>query len=169
MLSGLIRVNSRSGRWIGEIVMRNLLLLSVLALVASTPVAGKHHSVAMKWMDGTAVGLPAGAKLAVVSGDPTKDGDFVVRAKFPANYTVPPHHHPTDETVRVLSAGSLTYGMGDKVDTANSATLSKGFHVTMHSGMNHWVTTTEPLELAVSGTGPFEIVYVNPADDPRKK
>jgi hypothetical protein len=149
--------------------MRKLLLFSVVALLAAAPAGARHHAAAMKWMDATAVGLPGGAKLAVISGDPAKDGDFVVRAKFPANYTVSPHHHPTDEVVRVLSAGSLTYGMGDKVDTANSATLTKGFHVTMQSGMNHGVTTTEPLEIQVSGKGPFQIVYANAADDPRKK
>lgn len=149
--------------------MRKLLLISVIALLAAAPAAAKHHSAAMKWMDGTDVGLPAGAKLTVVSGDPSKDGDFVVRAKFPANYTVPPHHHPTDETVRVISAGSLTYGMGDKVDPANSGTLNKGYHITMASGMNHWVTTTQPVEIQVSGKGPFQMVYANPADDPRKK
>jgi quercetin dioxygenase-like cupin family protein len=149
--------------------MRKLVLVSTVALLAAAPAGAKHRAAAMKWMDATAVGLPGGAKLAVVSGDPTKDSDFVVRAKIPANYTVPPHHHPTDEVVRVLSAGSLTYGMGDKVDTSNSGTLTKGYHVTMQAGMNHWVTATEPLEIQVSGKGPFEIVYVNPADDPRNK
>ena len=149
--------------------MRKLLLISVAGLLSAVPAQGKHHAAAMKWMDGTAVGLPAGAKLAVVSGDPSKDGDFVVRAKFPANYAVPPHHHPGDEVVRVLSAGSLTYGMGDKVDAAASGTLTKGSHVTMQAGMNHWVTSTDPLEIQISGQGPFAIVYVNPADDPRTK
>lgn len=149
--------------------MRKLIVIPVIALLAASPATAKHHSSSMKWMDATAVGLPAGAKLAVVSGDPTKGGDFVVRAKLPANYTVPPHHHPTDEAVRVLSAGALTYGMGDKVNAANSGTLTKGYHVTMQSGMNHWVSTNGPLEIQVSGKGPFEIVYANAADDPRKK
>jgi quercetin dioxygenase-like cupin family protein len=149
--------------------MRKLLLISVAGFLAAGPAQAKHHAAAMKWMDATAVGLPAGAKLAVVSGDPSKDGDFVVRAKFPANYTVPPHHHPGDEVVRVLSAGSLTYGMGDKVDAAASGTLTKGNHVTMQAGMNHWVKGTDPLEIQVSGKGPFVIVYANPADDPRSK
>ena len=120
-------------------------------------------------MDGTAVGLPAGAKVAVVSGDPSKDGPFVVRIKMPANYTVPPHHHPGDEVVRVTTAGALTYGMGDKVNASNSAKLEMGYHVTMAANMNHWVTTTDPLTVQVNGNGPFAIVYVNPADDPRKK
>jgi hypothetical protein len=150
--------------------MRKLILISVTAMLAAgAPAQAKHHAAAMKWIDGPAVGLPAGAKFAVVSGDPSKDGDFVVRAKFPANYTVPPHHHPGDEIVRVTSAGLMTYGMGDKVDAANSGSLTKGYHVTMQSGMNHWVTTTEPLEIQVSGKGPFAITYVNPADDPRSK
>ena len=35
--------------------------------------------------------------------------------------------------------------------------------------MNHWVFTTDPVEVQVNGTGPFAIVYVNPADDPRTK
>ena len=124
----------------------------------------------MKWMDASGAGLPAGATMAVVKGDPSKAGsDFVIRAKFPANYTVPPHSHPGDEMVRVLSAGTLTYGMGDKVDTASSGSLTKGYHVTMQAGMNHWVSTTDPVELQVSGKGPFAITYANPADDPRKK
>jgi quercetin dioxygenase-like cupin family protein len=148
--------------------MQRLLILglTVTAMIAASPAQSK----AMKWMDGSTAGLPAGAKIAVVSGDPSKDGsNFVIRAKLPANYAVPPHHHPGDETVRVLGAGTLTYGMGDKVNTASSASLTKGYHVTMQAGMNHWASNTDPVEIQVSGKGPFGIIYVNPADDPRKK
>jgi quercetin dioxygenase-like cupin family protein len=105
--------------------------------------------------------------MAVVKGDPGKTGDFVVRLKLPANYAVPPHHHPTDETVRVLSAGQLSYGMGDKVDQASAGTLAKGYHVVMQAGMNHWVTNTDPVEIEISGKGPFQIVYADPKNDPR--
>ena len=149
--------------------MRKLLLISLgaTAFIVASPATAKAHAKGLKWGPAPAA-LPAGAKMAVVSGDPGKEGDFTVRIKVPANYTVPPHHHPTDETVRVLSAGKLTYGSGDKVDTANSATLEKGYHVTMKAGMNHWVQSTDPLEIQVSGTGPFQIVYANPADDPSK-
>ena len=150
--------------------MNKMFLVSCAALLAAAPAQAKtDRAAAMKWMDGTAVGLPAGAKLAVVSGDPSKDGAFVVRARFPANYTVPPHHHPTDEVVRVKSGGPLSYGMGDKVNTANAGSLEKGYHVTMQSGMNHWVTAGSATEVEVSGTGPFQIVYVDPKDDPRTK
>ena len=146
--------------------MRKLLLVSLSALLAgATSPAGAK---ALKWMDAPPA-LPSGAKMAVVSGDPGKAGDFSVRIKMPANYAVPPHHHPTDETVRVLSAGELSYGMGDKLDKANAGALTKGYHVTMQAGMNHWVFTTDPVEIQVSGMGPFEIVYADPTDDPRTK
>src|SRR5262245_59246865 len=59
--------------------------------------------------------LPKGAMIAVLSGDPFKDGPYVVRLKMPANYQVPAHHHPTTENVTVL-CGSFHAGMGDKLD-----------------------------------------------------
>jgi hypothetical protein len=149
--------------------MHKLIFVGLAAITAlGVGPATARHAAALKWMDGTAAGLPAGAKLAAVKGDPSKTGAFVIRAKFPANYTVPPHHHPTDEVVRVMGAGTLTYGMGDKVNPASSGSLTKGYHVIMQASMNHWVTTTDPVEVQVSGTGPFQIVYVNPKDDPRK-
>src|SRR5260221_8057542 len=105
--------------------MRKILVVTAAAMLVASPGEAKG----MKWMDATGAGLPAGAKMAVVSGNPAKPGPFVIRAKFPANYAVPPHSHPGDETVRVVSAGTLTYGMGDKVNPASSGSLTKGYHV----------------------------------------
>src|SRR5688572_9000651 len=56
--------------------------------------------------------LPPGAQAAVIDGDPSKAGTFVIRLKFPSGYTVPPHWHPTDENVVVLQ-GTMRIGMGD--------------------------------------------------------
>ena len=148
--------------------MKRVLVLGLAtALLAGSAAGIQAKGKAMKWMDGTAVGLPAGAKLAVVKGDPSKAGDFTVRIKMPANYAVPPHHHPGDETVRVMGDGTLSYGMGDKLDRSNVGSLTKGYHVTMAAGMNHYVFTSDALEVQVTGTGPFAITYVDPKDDPR--
>jgi hypothetical protein len=144
--------------------MHCLFRLTAAALIIAAAPAGAKG---MKWMDAAGAGLPAGAKMAVLKGDPGKAGEFTVRIKMPANYTVPPHHHPTDEVVRVVSAGALSYGMGDKLDKSNVGSLTKGYHVNMQAGMNHYVFTTDPVDVQVNGTGPFQIVYVNPADDPR--
>ena len=146
--------------------MRKLLILACSTLLAGS--AAGIQAKPMKWMDATAAGLPAGATFAVVNGDPGKAGAFTVRIKMPANYAVPPHHHPTDETVLVVGDGTLSYGMGDKLDRGNVGSLTKGYHVTMASGMNHYVFTTDPVEVQVDGMGPFQITYVDPKDDPRK-
>jgi hypothetical protein len=145
--------------------MRKSALIAILALsAAATSVQAKS----MKWADVSGAGLPAGAQMAVVSGNPGKAGPFVVQIKMPANYAVPAHHHPTDEVVRVLDAGTLNYGMSDKLDKSNAGQLTKGYHVNMAAGMNHWVFTGDSGALIqVSGTGPFQIVYVDPKDDPR--
>jgi quercetin dioxygenase-like cupin family protein len=130
------------------------------------PVAGMTPpAAAMTWMDAPPA-LPAGAKMAVVSGDPGKAGDFKVQIQMPAGYAVPAHHHPTEERVQVLS-GTLNYGMSDKLDRAKAKPLTAGKHVVMAAQMNHWVFADAPATIEVSGKGPFQIVYVDPKDDPR--
>jgi quercetin dioxygenase-like cupin family protein len=160
----------RAGARSKGIVMHKLLLVSAIALLAAAPSQAKthhHHAAALKWMDGPP-GLPAGGKFAVVSGDPGKAGAFTVQIKMPANYLVPPHHHPTGEVVKVLS-GMLHYGMSDKVAMGEAKTLRAGHTVTMKAQMNHWVHAPAPATIQVSGEGPFQIVYVDPKDDPRTK
>ena len=145
--------------------MRKQLLISLgaAAFLISSPALAKS----LKWMDGPE-GLPSGAKLAVVSGDPGKAAPFTIQLKFPADYAVPAHWHPSNEVVKVLS-GKLHYGMSDKLDMAKAKTLTAGHTVTMKAKMNHWVHAPTATTVQVSGTGPFQITYVDPKDDPRKK
>ena len=76
--------------------------------------------------------LPPGAHIAVLSGDPTKSGPYTIRLKFPANYAIAAHSHPTDENVVVVS-GALTFGMGEKLikGAASNKTLTAGGYALM--------------------------------------
>jgi quercetin dioxygenase-like cupin family protein len=115
--------------------------------------------------------LPPGAEIALVSGDPGKNAPYTVRLKFPANYAIPAHSHPTDENVAVVS-GALTLGMGDKLDkeAKGNATLAAGSYALAPSGMNHYAYTgTQETTILLYGVGPVEFKYVNPQDDPRTK
>src|SRR5258708_35678469 len=145
--------------------MKRVLLLSLSTLLAGSASGIQAKTAHLKWMAGPP-GLPAGSTFAVVSGDPSKAGMFTIRAKLPANYAVPPHHHPADERVSVRS-GQLSYGMGDKLDRANAGALVKGYHIVMKADMNHWVINTDPVEIQVTAMGPFAITYVDKKDDPR--
>ena len=44
----------------------------------------------LQW-GGAPPALPAGAKLTVLQGDPSKEAPFVVRLEFPADYKIPAH------------------------------------------------------------------------------
>ena len=150
--------------------MRKTVVAALLlaALPAAALAADDHMAVqpnALKWGP-PPPGLPAGAQVAVVSGNPGSDGPYVVRARLPAGYKIPPHTHPTDENVTVLS-GNFHIAMGDKFDTKKGETLRAGEFVNAQKAMQHYGWTTSPTVIQIHGMGPFAINYVNPADDPR--
>jgi hypothetical protein len=113
-------------------------------------------------------GLPAGAQVAVLTGDPGKSVPYVLRAKLPDGYRVPPHWHPTDENVTVLK-GTLMIGKGEKFNAKASEALPAGSFMRMPQGMRHFAWAKGETIIQVHGIGPFDITYVNAADDPRKK
>lgn len=111
--------------------------------------------------------FPKGAQLAVVSGDPGKNGLYVVRLRMPPGYEIPAHHHPTAEYVTVLS-GKFHIGMGDKLDQGRGQELRAGGFAEAPPGMNHYAWASSETVIQVHGQGPFALTYVNPADDPSR-
>jgi anti-sigma factor ChrR (cupin superfamily) len=111
-------------------------------------------------------GLPAGGKMAVLNGDPTQTGPFTVRLKAPTGYKVMPHTHPTDERLTVIS-GNFRIGMGEKFDEATMQEMNPGSYIVLPSGMAHFAKAAKEAIVQIDSDGPFQINYVNPADDPR--
>src|SRR5262245_26354923 len=87
-----------------------------------------YSPTSMEWKAGPAA-IPPGAKMAVLEGDPTKEGWFVVRFQFPEGYHIPPHTHPKTERVTVIS-GALYLATGESLDRSNAKKLSAGRSVT---------------------------------------
>jgi quercetin dioxygenase-like cupin family protein len=144
-----------------------VLASAVLPAGAADTPHGMFTPSEIKWGDAPPT-VPKGAKLAVLYGDPNKDGMFVVRVKLPANYRVPAHSHPTDEVVTVLS-GTLFVGMGDKLAPAIVKPFPAGSLVVAPAKTNHYVLSKQPTVIEVTAMGPLQFNYVNPADDPSKK
>ena len=68
--------------------------------------------------------LPAGAKLAVLYGDPGKPGPFVMRLMTPGGtYKIAPHWHTNAEVLTVIS-GTFFLGSGDKMYLAPADRVS---------------------------------------------
>jgi Domain of unknown function (DUF4437) len=93
---------------------------------------------------------------------------YTTLVKLRDGFKVPPHWHPTDENVTVLK-GTLLVGKGEKCDAAATEALPAGGFLRMPRTMRHFTMDKGETVLQVHGIGPFEINYVNPADDPRKK
>jgi hypothetical protein len=152
----------------------NRLLTLALALAALGPTAAMAESgdlitvmpADLKWTD--AGGIPPGAKIAMIEGNPGEAGPFTFRVKFPANYKLPAHWHPAIEHVTVIS-GTFNIGTGDKLDMEKTKAVTAAGVAFAQPKTNHFVWTGEETEVQVHGVGPTAINYVNPADDPRKK
>jgi quercetin dioxygenase-like cupin family protein len=104
--------------------------------------------------------------MAVVSGDPGKAAPFTVELSMPDGYRIPPHFHPTDETVEVKK-GTFLVGMGDTLDLAKTKTMKVGAKGQLPAEHHHYAVARGATVVSVTAMGPFAMTYVNPADDPQ--
>jgi hypothetical protein len=139
---------------------------SITTLTAQGPAAKPAAATAVKWGPAPDA-FPAGAKMALVSGDPSKAAMFSIELAMPDGYKIPPHFHPTDETVEVKS-GTFQFAMGDTFDMAQLKTMPPGGKGTIPAQMHHYASAKGATVVQVTAMGPFAMTYVNPADDPRQ-
>lgn len=147
-------------------------LVPVATITAAQPPAAEaEHAVLtpadLKWMPAPPV-LPKGVQIAVLRGNPFAEGVATVRLKIPPHTTIAPHWHPTLESFSVLQ-GTFHVGMGDHVDKSRATALPAMSFASMPAVHHHYAYTgSEPVMIDLSFHGPFQIYYVNPADDPSK-
>jgi len=112
--------------------------------------------------------LPPGAKLAVLEGNPSETGPFTMRLLMPDRYRIAPHYHPMIEHVTVLK-GTFKVGMGEKFDASAMTPLPTGTFAALEPGTRHFAEAQGETLLQLHGVGPWDLTYVNPADDPRQR
>ena len=107
-----------------------------------------------------------GSELAVVAGDPNKEGEpFVIRIRTTDGAKVPAHWHPTDEYLTVLK-GTFLVGMGETYDETKLQTMNTGNFTIVPKEMRHFASCKGETIVQVHGIGPFKVNWVNPADVP---
>jgi hypothetical protein len=111
--------------------------------------------------------FPMGAKLAVLYGDPGKAGPLVLRLSMPANYKIAPHWHTSKENLTVIS-GTLYLGDGDTMDMKKAHGLKTGGYHYLPAKAHHYAFSKTATVVQANTEGPFDINYINPADDPSK-
>lgn len=145
--------------------------IGAILAVSTTPIIAHdgHHDVfeanEVEFKAGPPT-LPAGAQFAVLVGNPGEEGPFVMRLKFPAGYNIPPHRHPKEEHVTVLSGG-FGMALGETHDRTAAAPMSPGSFMRIPTGEAHFAWTEEETVVQINAMGPFGIEYVDPRDDPR--
>jgi mannose-6-phosphate isomerase-like protein (cupin superfamily) len=154
--------------------MRFLILGAAAALLfapgaARAQAPADEHAIVVPansetWMPAPAV-LPAGARLAVVEGDPSKPGTYTMRLWMPDGYRIPPHFHSSPEHVTVLK-GTFLVGMGDHFDASKLSSLAPGSFGMIPPGMHHFAQAQGEVVIQLHGSGPWTLTYVNPADAP---
>ena len=112
--------------------------LVLFSAAPAHPETSKDHDIllpdAIQWQDGPA-SLPKGSKMAMIEGDPGKDGTFVLRVKLPDGFRIMPHTHPKDERVTVLQ-GTLYLGMGATFDEKAGQAMPAGSYGRTNAGIN---------------------------------
>lgn len=143
-------------------MIRTTLKLAALATLAAASMASaevlqpvQFNSDAIKWTD--AKTLPAGVKVATLSGDPAKKDFFVALVKFPANYSMPVHSHHINEHDTVLS-GTYYMGTGVVADASKAIAMPTGTFAEIPARTEHYGYTKEETIIEVSGIGPWGVV-----------
>ena len=146
-----------------------LIALSLAALCSPAWSADDHvfvNPAEVKWGPAPP-NFPMGAKLAVLYGDPGKAGPLVLRLSMPANYKIAPHWHTSAENLTVIS-GTLYLGDGDKMDMTKAFALKTGGYHYLPAKEHHYAFSKAATVVQANTEGPFDINYINPADDPSK-
>jgi len=113
--------------------------------------------------------FPPSARLAVVVGEPTGPGPYVIRVKLPAGVKLMPHVHPEDRVYTVIS-GVFYIGLGERFDSAKLEAYPPGSVVVLPGGSSHFHWARSGAYVTqVTAIGPLGLEYVDPGDDPRNR
>jgi quercetin dioxygenase-like cupin family protein len=103
----------------------------------------------IKW-----VATAGGSEQAVLAGDPSKPGIYVVLTKWLPNKNSRPHSHPNDRFITVLK-GTWWVNTGANYDPAGMKPVPAGSYVVHYGGQVHYDgAKDEECILEIVGMGP---------------
>ena len=113
--------------------------------------------------------FPPSARLAIVVGEPSKHGRYVIRVKVPSGVKLMPHKHPEDRIYTVIS-GVFYIGLGDQFDADKLQAYPPGSVIVLPGNTPHfhWARSGEYIS-QVTAIGPLGLEYLDPLDDPRRQ
>jgi quercetin dioxygenase-like cupin family protein len=136
------------------------LVVAAEQAVAPAPAMSEMRAGALQWAPLDIPGFVPGMKVAVLSGDPFKEGPYTIRLLFPAGYAFPAHWHPNVENLTVVS-GTFQLGMGEKTDAAKLKNYAAGDYLFIPPQMPHFggAAGGESI-IQLHGPGPFGVTVI---------
>lgn len=111
----------------------------------------------------------AGVHTKILAGNPAAAGFYSILLFVPPNTTIQAHSHRDDRMATVIS-GTWRFGYGTHFDETALKTLPVGSVYAEPGGVNHFARTSEdPVVVHISGFGPTDTRYFDPADDPENR
>jgi pimeloyl-ACP methyl ester carboxylesterase/uncharacterized RmlC-like cupin family protein len=108
----------------------------------------------------------SGVQTTVLSGDPNAPGPYAIEIRVPPHTRIAAHRHRDNRTAIVVS-GEWHFGYGEEASEAATTTLGPGGFYTEPASVAHFAFTGDaPTVVYITGQGPTDTKYVNPADDP---
>jgi hypothetical protein len=117
-------------------------------------------------IDGNQIGSSglADVHTKVLFGDPSKAGFYSILLFVPAHTPIQAHSHRDDRMATVVS-GTWYFGYGDRFDAKK---LPPGSVYSEPGAHNHFARTDKDAVIVqISGYGPTDTRYFNPADEPK--
>ena len=110
--------------------------------------------------------FPPSARLAVLVGEPSKHGPYVIRVKLPESEKLMPHKHPEDRIYTVMS-GVFYIGLGERFDGDEVKAYPPGSVIVLPGDTwhFHWAKSGEYVT-QVNAIGPLGLEYHDADDDP---
>lgn len=154
-------------RWFA-LVMFGLVTLAFSTMAPAAPAAPEPiliNAKNIKW-GAAPPDLPKGAKVAVMFGDPTATGPYVMRISLPPKYKMPFHWHSQAARVTVIS-GTVYIASTETYDKKLAHAIKPGGFVIVPARAQSFVFTKRSAVVEFHGEGPFDVKYTNPSDDPQ--
>ena len=109
----------------------------------------------------------AGVSTKVVFGDPSKSGFYTIVLSVAAHTTMQAHTH-RDDRMAVVVSGTWHFGYGDRFDERALKSLPPGSVYSEPGGVKHFAqTAADPVLVEISGFGPTDTRYFDPANTPK--
>jgi quercetin dioxygenase-like cupin family protein len=111
--------------------------------------------------------FPPSVRLAVIAGQPSQPGPYMIRVKVPGGVKLMPHRHSEDRIYTVIS-GVFYIGVGEEFDSDKLEAYPPGAVIVLpsHTPHFHWAKSGEYIS-QVTAMGPLGFEYVDSKDNPR--